>query len=188
MPTLLHRHFCCLRGDPKESAAHLYELHQVQQVPVQSCARLRQTGPHHPLSQHRCMPIPDSFPIPTCSRCHAEFFDVRTREALAPLLHERYPEQLRQRAKQAIDILMLHISQRRLELLIGLSQGYLSRLRIGAGNPSAELVSHLAMLAHDPKTRLAELERYWAVSVGRLQVSVTTAPSNTVLSSGSLNC
>ena len=114
------------------------------------------------------MPIPDSFPIPTCSRCHAEFFDVRTTEALAPLLHERYPEQLRQRAKQAIDILMLHISQRRLELLIGQSQGYLSRLRIGAGNPSAELVSHLAMLAHDPKTRLAELERYWAVSVGRL--------------------
>ena len=114
------------------------------------------------------MLIPDSFPIPTCSRCHAEFFDVRTTEALAPLLHERYQEQLRQRAKQAIDILMLHISQRRLELLIGLSQGYLSRLRIGAGNPSAELVSHLAMLAHDPKTRLAELERYWAVSVGRL--------------------
>ena len=63
------------------------------------------------------------------------------------------------------DILMLHISQRRLELLIGLSQGYLSRLRIGAGNPSAELVSHLAMLAHDPKTRLAELERYWAVGL-----------------------
>ena len=109
------------------------------------------------------MPIPDSFPIPTCSRCHAEFFDARTSEALAPLLHEQYLEQLRQCAKQAIDTLMMHISQRRLELLIGLSQGYLSRLRIGAGNPSAELVSHLAMLAHDPKTRLAELERYWAI-------------------------
>jgi hypothetical protein len=27
------------------------------------------------------MPIPDSFPIPTCSRCHAEFFDARTSEA-----------------------------------------------------------------------------------------------------------
>jgi hypothetical protein len=111
------------------------------------------------------MPIPDSFPIPTCSRCHAEFFDARASEALALLLHEQYLEQLRERAKQAIDILMLHISQRRLELLIGLSQGYLSRLRIGAGNPSAELVSHLAMLAHDPKTRLAELERYWAVGL-----------------------
>jgi hypothetical protein len=111
------------------------------------------------------MAIPDSFPIPTCSRCHAEFFDVRTTEALAPLLHDQYQEQLRQRAKQAIDTLMMHISQRRLELLIGLSQGYLSRLRIGTGNPSAELVSHLAMLAHDPKTRLAELERYWTVGL-----------------------
>jgi hypothetical protein len=111
------------------------------------------------------MPIPDSFPIPTCSRCHAEFFEPSTLEALDLLLHQQYLEQLRQRAKQAIDILMLHISQRRLELLIGLSQGYLSRFRIGAGNPSAELVSHLAMLAHDPKTRLAELERYWAVGL-----------------------
>jgi hypothetical protein len=109
------------------------------------------------------MPIPDSFPIPTCSRCHAEFFEPSTLEALDLLLHQQYLEQLRQRAKQAIDTLMMHISQRRLELLIGLSQGYLSRLRIGAGNPSAELVSHLAMLAHDPKTRLAELERYWAI-------------------------
>ena len=51
------------------------------------------------------MPIPDSFPIPTCSRCHTEFFDVRTTEALAPLLHDQYQEQLRQRAKQAIDTL-----------------------------------------------------------------------------------
>ena len=54
MPTLLHRHFCCLRADRKESAARLYELHQVQQVPVKSCAQLRKTGPHYPLSQHRC--------------------------------------------------------------------------------------------------------------------------------------
>ena len=74
------------------------------------------------------MPIPDSFPIPTCSRCHAEFFDARTSEALVLLLHEQYLEQLRQRAKQAIDILMRHITQRRLELLLGLSQGYLCLL------------------------------------------------------------
>jgi len=45
-----------------------------------------------------------------------------------------------------------------------LEQGYLSRIRIGAGSPSEELVSHLAMLAHDPKNRLAERERYWAVA------------------------
>jgi hypothetical protein len=111
------------------------------------------------------MPIPDSFPIPTCSRCHAAFFDARISEVLALLLQEQSLEQLRQRVKQAIDILILHVTQRRLELLLGLSQGYLSRLRIGAGNSSAELVSHLAMLAHDPKNRLAELERYWAVGL-----------------------
>ena len=47
-------------------------------------------------------------------------------------------------------------------MLLGLSQGYLSRLRSGGGNPSPELVSNLALLAQDPKTRLSELERYWA--------------------------
>ena len=57
---------------------------------------------------------------------------------------------------------LLHISQRQLERLLGLSQGYLSRLRSGAGNPSPELVSHLALLAKDPSTRLSELQRYWA--------------------------
>ena len=50
------------------------------------------------------LPIPYSFPIPTCSRCHAEFFDVRASKVLAPPLHEQYLEQLWQRAQQAIDI------------------------------------------------------------------------------------
>jgi transcriptional regulator with XRE-family HTH domain len=58
------------------------------------------------------------------------------------------------------------MSQRKLELLLGLSQGYLSRLRAGKGAPSPELVSHLALIAHDPKVRLLELERYWATLAG----------------------
>lgn len=106
--------------------------------------------------------IPDDFPIPTCSRCRTEQLDAETRAALATVLHEEYRSALRIRVRRAIDTLSQHISQRRLEMLLGLSQGYLSRLRSGAGNPSPELVSNLVLIAKDPKVRLLELERYWA--------------------------
>jgi len=106
--------------------------------------------------------IPEDFPIPTCSRCRTEILDAETRARLAPFLLDEYRSALRRRVRRAIDTLSQHTSQRRLEMLLGLSQGYLSRLRSGAGNPSPELVSNLALLAKDPKARLPELERYWA--------------------------
>ena len=74
---------------------------------------------------------------------------------------EAFLTDLRTRVRVAIDILSHHISQRRLDHLLRLSQGYLSRLRACASNPSAELVAHLAMLCQDPPTRLLELERFW---------------------------
>jgi hypothetical protein len=68
---------------------------------------------------------------------------------------------------QAIDTLTpSHISKRRLELLLGLSQGYLSRLRSGSGNPSPTLVYTHVILALDPATRLAELEKFQADALG----------------------
>ena len=39
--------------------------------------------------------------------------------------------------------------------------GDVSPAEAGAGNPSPELVSHLALIAHDPAVRLQELKRYW---------------------------
>jgi hypothetical protein len=72
--------------------------------------------------------------------------------------------ELQRRVRQVIDQLQPFISQRKLELLIGLSQGYLSRLRWGDSPPSAILVCTLALLAKDPKGRLPELKGYWADS------------------------
>ena len=108
------------------------------------------------------LPLPADVAVPTCVRCRFEYIDPETRARLEPLLHEEYRRILQQRIRQSIDALMRHTSQRKLEVLLGLSQGYLSRLRSGAGHPSPELVSHLALLAQDPAKRLAELERYWS--------------------------
>jgi hypothetical protein len=99
--------------------------------------------------------------IPTCSRCRAEYLDADTAQRLEATVSALYVAGLRRRASEAIKTLRQHISQRRLELQIGLSQGYLSRLLAGAGNPSPPLVLLLAQLAKDPESRLPEIERFW---------------------------
>ena len=56
------------------------------------------------------------------------------------------------------------ISQRQLELVLGLSQGYLSRLLSGHGKPSTPLVLLLGLLSLSPKQTLREVQRFWALS------------------------
>ena len=108
------------------------------------------------------MPIPETLLIPACGCCKSEYLDEATAAALAPQLQEAFLIELRIRARVAIDILVHHISLSKLERLLGLSQGYLCRLR-AVGSNSPELVANLAMLCQDPPTRLTELERFWAL-------------------------
>lgn len=110
-----------------------------------------------------CMPIPEDLLIAACGRCQSEYLDAQTSTTLGPQLQEVYLACLRTRVRIAIDILSRHVSQRRLERMMGMSQGYFSRLRAGAGNPSPELVSHLALLCHDPPKRIEELARFWSL-------------------------
>jgi hypothetical protein len=107
------------------------------------------------------LPLPADLMIPTCSRCRTECLDAETAQQLEGILSALYLDELRRRAGEAIRALRRHISQRRLELWIGLSQGYLSRLLTDAGTPSPALVLLLAQLAQDPASRLPEVERFW---------------------------
>jgi hypothetical protein len=106
--------------------------------------------------------VPADFPIPACTRCHAEYIDGSTAESLALIMTPAFEEVLRRRARNAVAQVCIHISQRKLETLIGLSQGYLSRLHGGHGTPSAALVALLTLLAREPHPRLRELEMIWA--------------------------
>ena len=87
--------------------------------------------------------------------------DKPAREALAPLLAQLYTAELRRRIQNAIVALTPVVSQRRMEDLLGLSAGYLSRLKAGAGTPSPALVLLLQQIALDPIARLREMERIW---------------------------
>ena len=138
-------------------------------------------------TRYRTMPflrIPEAVLIPTCGRCGSEYLDEKTCEELSPQLHKVYLASLRTRVRLAIDILSQHIPQRRLERILGLSQGYLSRLRAGTGNPSPELVSHLALLCHDAPRSLERLQRFWTLPDDEWITVPTIRPSHREVGDG----
>lgn len=106
--------------------------------------------------------------LPRCCTCRHVWLDERAKAVLAKDLAEAYRAELRQRIQIVLPMIDPHMSQAGLERLLGLSQGYLSRLRGGAGTPSSELVSNLALIAADPPVRLRELERFWRAQVADL--------------------
>ena len=104
--------------------------------------------------------LPAELRLPACQRCKYERLGLDT---LPPdLLESLYRDNLQKRVAVAIARLQGIRSLRRTELLMNLSQGYLSRLNAGDGVPGAPLVSLLALLAAHPQL-LSELEGYWTM-------------------------
>jgi hypothetical protein len=56
---------------------------------------------------------------------------------------------------------------RRVERLLGLSEGYLSKVSNSRSEPSAELVSNLGLISMNPTSRLHDLETFWTLSKKR---------------------
>lgn len=109
------------------------------------------------------LPLPSDLVIACCKRCKSLFPEQSAPDELRLRLQALYVESLQSRIRTALAVLKQSISQRRLELLLGLSQGYLSRLKAGAGNPSSELVLLLALLSLDPEKQLANLQQFWTL-------------------------
>ena len=106
------------------------------------------------------LPIPADFPIPTCGRCAAEYLSPATCDHLAPFLLSSYQAALRRTAAQLVTATTANISQRKLEALLGVSQGYLSGIKSGNRQPSSAFVA-LLYLAAQPGA-VAGLERFFA--------------------------
>ncbi len=111
--------------------------------------------------RYRCLaalPVPDDFEIPTCVQCGSEWIDGATAEAMDKVLELAFREQLQKSVAADLERLTEHVSQRRLEESLGLSHGYLSKVRSGASRPSPVLARCLRLLAADPEHRLREME------------------------------
>lgn len=128
-----------------------------------ACAVVMATGEGR-TTQFRMMQslrIPADLKLLTCIQCQTAFLAENASAAVRSRLLDAYMFSLRNRVRLTIDTLMHFMSQRRIEEMAGISQGYLSRLRRGKGHPSPELVGYLALLAFDPPNRLAELRHFW---------------------------
>lgn len=123
--------------------------------------RRASAGQTMPYRMFAALHVPADLAIPACSHCGAQAIDAQTADALASALASAFTGELRHRGREALAEVCRHMSQRRLEKLIGLSQGYLCRVLSGRSTPSVALVALLTLLAKDPQARLDELELAW---------------------------
>lgn len=134
-------------------------------------------GRTSPWKQFASLPIPAEFQIPTCSKCGAEWIDGKTAAALDAALEQAAAQRLTKLVREALEVLGGCVSQRELEAELGLSAGYLSKVKHGKETPSAQLVGLLALLASRP-ARLDQLTHVW--ETGELPPRVTNDHFTTV--------
>lgn len=109
------------------------------------------------------VPIPSDLELTECQGCGLRSVSKEDGEAIAKASAEFYSQELRRRSKRIIEGLATYRTQWSIERLLGLSHGYLSRLKNGQKLPSTGLMSTLALIAIDPESRFEELERFWGV-------------------------
>lgn len=121
--------------------------------------------------------LPATLALSECSACHELWLDDEEADRYSAAVDAAYDAELRRRALEALGTLVEVSTQRRLETLLHLSHGYLSKLRTDDKAPSATLVGQLALLAMEPKKRVAELERFWSAKTVRApKAKATRAP------------
>ena len=101
--------------------------------------------------------VPAELEIPTCGTCGAEWMDGATARKLDAALEAALQARLRADALALLDRLVEHVTQREMEQILGLSAGYLSKVRTGTSTPSPMLVACLRLLSRDTERRLREV-------------------------------
>ena len=105
------------------------------------------------------LPLPAHLEIPTCDNCGLEWIDPKTATSVDAALDAAFQKEAHEQAATLLADLRQHVTQKRMESLLGLSHGYLSKIRSGASVPSPMLLACLKLLATDPTGRVQELEQ-----------------------------
>ncbi len=105
--------------------------------------------------------VPASLEIPTCNACSTEWLDRAAARRIDAALADVYQAVLRRHARNLITTISDHTPMRQVERLIGLSEGYLSKVRNGRSEPSAELVASLHLLSTNVGSGIKSLDRLW---------------------------
>lgn len=99
--------------------------------------------------------------VPTCTRCGEQFIDAKTAKAWDEALEEGLAMQQRRILSHAVEQLGEVRLQREWEKRLGLSPGYLSRLKAGK-DCSVPLTTLLAMLAEAPEASWHRVGSLWS--------------------------
>lgn len=122
------------------------------------------TGPGRTRRVHAVANVlmPASLAVPTCQQCGTEWLDAADAARIDAAMAAAYRQALCAGAVQLVAALPAAGVVAEVEAALGLTRGYLSRIRAGAKAPSAGLVADLALIAVDPRRRLAELQVFWS--------------------------
>jgi len=111
--------------------------------------------------------VPDAIMVPTCTGCGAEYHGATEAEAIDASLGAKFDAILSERGVELTKKLMVHTRLWKIEWLLGLSHGYLSKVRHKKRVPSASLVAVLALLNADPEA-FPTLESFWGVNLDEI--------------------
>lgn len=113
-----------------------------------------------PYRNMTALELPADLELPTCTSCGEMFLNERLTDKVDAVLEEKYDDAVRARVLTALEALQHEVPQQALESLLGLSQGYLSKIRKKKTTPM--IASLLLLLADDPKANVERLRRAWA--------------------------
>jgi hypothetical protein len=109
----------------------------------------------------RDLEVPATLEIPTCDNCGSEWINDTVAEAIDEVMEPVYRAELAAMAKRAIEAIGLVIQQKELEQVLGLSAGYISKIKQGERQPNPDLVATLCSIATHPERRLKEIRDAW---------------------------
>lgn len=105
----------------------------------------------------RNLMIPEDLVMATCNHCGERWFSPADAKRIDAALELLYRQELMRRVRA---VLPAPKDADRVEQDLGLSRGYLSRLRKGGKAPSEALVALLALIRQQPQT-LVQVEEFW---------------------------
>ncbi|MCC7108210.1 MAG: YgiT-type zinc finger protein [Deltaproteobacteria bacterium] len=103
------------------------------------------------------LPLPADLPLVECVACGERYVTAADAERIDRALSAAYTRQVRTRIEKDIETLRRHdVSLASVERALGLSEGYLSKIRKSV-EPSFQVVALLALVAADPRGTLQQI-------------------------------
>lgn len=149
--------------------------------PCPSCERgtltsLGGKGRYFPHRIFRELELPEDVELPTCDSCGKIIFNPKVATAFDEGMSRAYQARLSQLIAESLTVLTPEfVTQQDLERVLGLSRGYISKLK-GGKESSPAIAGLLGLLSVDPQARLSELNEFWAGRRPTHPVPHCTAP------------